>query len=72
MSKYFLGWDRDNRGLQILGGALSVLIVVSLCVDGFTSARWGGLVAGVCVVLLAVVTVVTLNRQATKRRREQS
>lgn len=72
MSRYFLGWDRDNRVIQILGGVLIVLAIVSLCVDAFTSARWGEPVAGGCAILLAVVTFVTLNRQATRRRREQS
>ncbi|MET3808810.1 hypothetical protein ABIB25_005840 [Nakamurella sp. UYEF19] len=72
MSKYFLGWDRDNRVIQILGAALIVVAIVSLCFDAFTSARWGGPVAGGCAILAAVLTFVTLNRQATKRGREQS
>jgi len=71
VSKYFLGWDRDNRVIQIIGGVLIVVGVVSLCVDAFTSAHWGGSVAGGCAILLGILTIVMLNRQAT-RRREQS
>jgi len=70
VSKYFLGWDRDNRVIQILGGVLIVFAVVSLCVDAFTSAHWGGSVADGCAVLLVILTIVTLNRQATRRRKQ--
>ena len=67
MSKYFLGWDRDNRVIQILGAVLIILAVVSICIDAFTSAHWGTPVAGGCAALLAILTVVTLNRQASRR-----
>jgi len=70
VSKYFLGWDRDNRVIQILGGALIVFAVVSVCIDAFTSAHWGGPVAGGCGALLGILTMVTLNRQATRRRKQ--
>ncbi len=59
MSKYFLGWDRDNRVIQILGAVLIILAVVSICIDAFTSAHWGTPVAGGCAALLAILTVVT-------------
>jgi len=50
---------------------LIVLAVVSICIDdAFTSARWGTLVAGGCAVLLGILTVVTLNRQASRRRKQ--
>jgi len=68
VSKYFLGWDRDSRVIQILGGILIAFAVVSLCIDAFTSAHWGGPVAGGCAILLGILTIVTLNRQATRRR----
>lgn len=55
--------------IQILGGVLIVLAVVSICIDAFTSAQWGRPVADGCAILLGILTIVTLNRQATRRRK---
>jgi len=56
--------------IQILGAVLIILAVVSICIDAFTSAHWGTPVAGGCAALLAILTVVTLNRQASRRRKQ--
>lgn len=70
LSKYFLGWDRDNRVIQTLGGGLIILAVVGICIDACTSAHWGGPVAGGCAILLAILTVMRLNGQAPRRRKQ--
>ena len=70
MSKYFLGWDRDNRPLQLCGAVLIAVGVTAWLADAITTATWAAPVADVCTLLLCVVTLITLSRQAAKRRRQ--